>query len=1237
MKSTSISHYLLGIIGLFLINETLGQVRVNDLTAGSRPLLNKYNTRIAGEGLRFTENKGQVTDFSGNPRPDILFTAQSNGVKLFLTANGIHYQFRRDFARPEQVNERMAMPNKPKIQEVDSTQFYRLDLSLQGANPNPTVIKEGAGVDVENFFLAHCPDGITGVQHYNRITYKEVYPNIDWVVYVKEGMLEYDFVVRQGGSIEDIKLQYNGAENIDLDKTGALHIKTPLGKVTEQKPFSFQQEGREVASKFVLDGNTMGFDVPEYNKNKELIIDPGIVWATYYGSEGMDKGVSTAVDGSGNVFLAGFTESTVGIASGGFDNSHNGDVDAFLVKFNAAGERIWATYYGGPNYDYVYSCAADGSGNVFLAGNTSSASGIASGGHQNSPGSNRDAFLVKFNGLGARLWATYYGGSSYDWGSSCAADGSGNVFLAGHTESNNGIAFNGFQHSRAGNNDAFVVKFSATGTRLWGTYFGGGGDEILYFPGLAVDGWGNVILAGNTGSSTGIASDGAFQETYGGNYDAFLVKFSEDGGRLWSTYYGSSYPDNGNGCAFDYSGNAFLSGSSLSPSGLAANGYQMNNNGNYDAFLVKFNRDGGRLWATYYGGENAESGHGCATDYWGNVLLVGGYTESSTGIASEGFQNTYGGGQDAFLVKFRADGTREWGTYFGGSGKESGEACIADLYYDDYIYFAGRTQSTSGISSGGFQNNYGGGEYDAFLVKIRVGPPDADDDDYPDDIDCAPNDPRSWEMGTFYYDSDGDGYHGFVQEICYGFEDDLDPRFNRYTYGPDCNDNCYWASTSVTMYVDYDGDGYHSKIVDQCGKYCQPDGEDPDYYYAVYSTLGEDCNDSDKTINGGTAWYKDTDYDGYSDGTMVVQCKETVGYKLPEALKATAGDCNDENTRVYPGATEICDGLDNDCDGTIDESCTLLITWYRDADWDGFGNAKSSIVSATKPKGYVDNGLDCKDWDGSIFPGGFEDADGKDNDCDGEVDEGLYCRILWYLDGDNDGYGRNSTTRWSCVKPNNYVWEGGDCNDRDASIFPYAPELEDGKDNDCDGVVDDGLACLKPWYLDGDRDGYGRNSTTTIRYSCTRPNSSYVEVGGDCKDNDASVYPGAPEWCDGKDNDCDGQKDEACSIPMVTGDQKPVNTAKPLAQATEPELAVTLWPNPARDVLMVRLDDFEPGKKLEMVLMQADGRAVSAQSLVPAVKGQQVRMDVRALGAGYYLLQVKQGALSQAKRVVIVR
>lgn len=1016
--------------------------------------------QVLAQGLCFTENRGQVADLNGRLRPDILFTAQRKGVKLFLGNNGIHYQFRRNFAKPQQDEEKTGRLAKPEIEEVDSTQFYGLDLSLQGANPHPRVINEGAGVSVENFFLAHCPEGIFGVKNYNRITYKDVYPNIDWVVYVKEGMLEYDFVVRPGGKIADIKLQYRGAENLILDKTGALHIKTPLGEVTEQRPFSFQENGEETKSRFVLNGSNIGFEVPGYITEQALTIDPGIVWATYYGGEDMDKGVSTALDDSGNVFLAGFTESTAGIASGGFDNTHNGDVDAFLVKFNAAGERLWSTYFGGPDYDYIYSCAVDGSGNVYLAGNTSSASGIASGGHQNAPGSTRDAFLVKFSPAGARLWATYYGGTSYDWGSSCAVDANDNVFLAGHTESSNGIASGGFQNSRAGNNDAFVVKFNPDGARLWGTYYGGSGDEILYFPGLAVDGSGNVMLGAITGSNSGIASAGAFQETYGGNYDAFLVKFNPNGDRLWSTYYGGSYADNGNACAVDATGNIFLTGGTAGPSGLASGGFQNANNGLYDVFLVKFNPGGERLWSTYYGGESNESGQGCATDGTGNVMVVG-RTESTTGVASGGFQNTYGGGRDAFLVKISTAGSLLWGSYLGGVGEESGESCTADGYGN--LYFAGRTQSTSGIASGGFKNTYGGGEYDAFLLKIADAPPDADGDGVPDAEDCAPNDSNKYQSAELYLDSDNDGYDAGKQTVCYGAEIPL---------------------------------GY--KV----------------------ATLGTDCNDNP----------------------------------------------SNRGASVYPGAPELCDGLDNDCDTQIDEGCPEANTWYLDYDKDGYGNPDKKIQSLIRRRGYVSNPDDCRDWDASIHPGAVELPDGLDNNCNGQVDEGLECRNLWYLDRDGDGYGNINYPKWSCRKPHRFV------------------------DN-----------------------------------------------ADDCRDWDARYHPGAIEWCDKRDNDCDGLIDEDCGPISEEITVNPGAGVNPLAKSDIILPGISIFPNPASDVVMVTLNGFETGKKLELMLVQADGKPLLSQGITPTMQGQQVRMDVRRLAAGYYLLQVKQGFVMQTKRVLIIR
>jgi hypothetical protein len=372
-----------------------------------------------------------------------------------------------------------------------------------------------------------------------------------------------------------------------------------------------------------------------------------------------------------------------------------------------------------------------------------------------------------------------------------------------------------------------------------------------------------------------------------------------------------------------------------------------------------------------------------------------------------------------------------------------------------------------------------------------------------------------------------------------------------------------------------------------------------------------------------TTWYKDADNDGFSDGTTELACLSSVGYKAAAALTALTGDCNDADATIYPGAAELCDTKDNDCDGETDEGCpTGPKTWYRDKDNDGYGNPNTPRIKiqVARPKGYIDNNLDCKDWISTVYPGAPELPDGLDNDCNGEVDEGLTCRELWYLDGDGDGYGRSTNTntmRWSCVRPNNsYVKIGGDCNDKDASIYPGALEQEDGKDNDCNGVVDDELPCLKPWYLDGDGDGFGRNSTTTIRMSCVRPNSSYVEVGGDCKDNDPNVYPG-----------------NGCTTPpggLIVKNTSP----KAMVETTA---GILVYPNPARDEIRVTLKGFEAGIKLEMNLVQADGKVVLGQSLTPFTKSQQVSLEVRKLNSGYYLLQVKQGSILQTKKVMIAK
>jgi len=425
----------------------------------------------------------------------------------------------------------------------------------------------------------------------------------------------------------------------------------------------------------------------------------GSPWATYFGGSDYENGNSVAFDVFGNVYLAGSTVSTSGITFNGHQNSHGGGyLDAFLVKFNSNGVLQWATYYGGNESDHSYSLSVDAIGNVYLAGTTGSTSGIASNGHKNSFGGGQsDAFLVKFNANGQRQWATYYGSSGDELGYSTAVDSDGNVYLAGATQSTSGIASGGYQNTYGGSSyDAFLVKFNANGQRQWATYYGENRSEMGRS--VAVDVSRNVYLAGVAGG------------------DAFIVKFNRNGSRQWGAIYGGNgNNDQALSITTDDLGNVYLAGVTDSSSGIAEGGHQnIYGGGDWDVFLVKFNTSGARQWATYYGGVGSEWGNSVAVDLSGNVYLSGG-TSSTSGIASSDYQDTYGGGGDAFLAKFSSNGERLWAKYYGSGSNEEGSSVSVDFFGS--IYLAGSTTSESGIATGGHQNTYGGG-WDAFLVKF---------------------------------------------------------------------------------------------------------------------------------------------------------------------------------------------------------------------------------------------------------------------------------------------------------------------------------------------------------------------------------------------------------------------------------------------------------------------------------------------------------------------------------------
>jgi large repetitive protein len=236
-------------------------------------------------------------------------------------------------------------------------------------------------------------------------------------------------------------------------------------------------------------------------------------------------------------------------------------------------------------------------------------------------------------------------------------------------------------------------------------------------------------------------------------------------------------------------------------------------------------------------------------------------------------------------------------------------------------------------------------------------------------------------------------------------------------------------------------------------------------------------------------------------------------------------DCDDADASVHPGATEVCDGVDNDCDDGVDED--VLDTFYADSDGDGFGDADTPQDACDQPPDHVPSGTDCDDTDDSIYPSAAETCNGVDDDCDGDIDEGI--GGMWYPDTDDDGFGDEALGEDTCDPPEGWIEVGRDCDDTEPAAFPGAVEVCDEVDNDCDGDVDEDVTTT--FYQDVDGDGYGESSATT--QSCGQP-EGYSSEAGDCDDADFDVFPGAPEYCNDIDDNCDGTIDEADALDAST-------------------------------------------------------------------------------------------------------
>jgi PKD repeat protein len=647
----------------------------------------------------FIENKGQVVDQDGKPNDAALYIFQLPGNTIVLKATGFSYDtYAMRETTPQAKRDTESIRRKPIAGEgldlADHMEVsrHRVDIEFVDANPHPEIVSSQQAVD---YIMYYTNDVSLQAWHYGKVTYRNIYPNIDVEFLARPGQekpVEYNFIVHPGGDMKQIQLRYEGAHASKL-AGGKLNLELEHGKLTEYIPASYWQNSKEHVNihyrqvSKLKSGITIGFDGQiKKSSSQNLIIDPAIQLDWEYrahaigapgtiGSAGLVRDLT--VDNAGNTYITGYINSTGLATTGVFQRIYGGGfMDGFVAKLSSTGVLQWFTYYGGSDSEQGLGVAVDPKGNVFVTGWTFSANGIASSGaYQIIRSGTNDAFLVKFTNSGSRVWGTYYGGTGSEGASDIAIAPDGSCFITGSTSSTTSIATPGTHQSvNRGNYDAFVTKFNSSGKVQWGTYFGGGAQDaaadIAY-----IESEGSICLVGETASTDFISTPDAYQKLYGGIGpmligDGFVSKMNATSGTLiWATYYGDGFDDTLYGVTTDNLGNIYAAGSSgngnsANPSTgtLATSGtHQTTIAGREDAVVVKFNSIGVRQWGTYYGGTSNDGCAALAVDDEYAVYLAGGTNSINGIVSSDPYRSTP---SEGWIARLNPNGSRDWGTYY---------------------------------------------------------------------------------------------------------------------------------------------------------------------------------------------------------------------------------------------------------------------------------------------------------------------------------------------------------------------------------------------------------------------------------------------------------------------------------------------------------------------------------------------------------------------------------------------
>lgn len=716
--------------------------------------------------LAFEPNQGQ-TD------AQVRFLARGHGYSLFLTRDGA------------------VLSVRPRSSRSSKDDGAVVRMKLLGSNVHTSIAAFDQLPGTTNYFIGNDPSRWhTGVPTYAKVRYQSIYPGVDLVYYGNQGRLEYDFVLAAGADAHSVRLAFNGVDNMKLDRDGNLLLNVNGGDIVFAKPRLYQRVGettRDVPGHYVLTASRqVTFEPGSYDHSKPLVIDPVLQYSTYLGGSDNDGPMALTIDSSGNAYIVGGTVSsnfpvTSGVAQSTFGGQLVGCTgvphfvcgDAFVAKLNPTGTAlVFATYLGGNDRDSAAGVAIDSTGDVFVAGQTQSANfPVTSGVFQSALAGTRNAFVAKLNSTGSQLlYSTYLGGSAKDVANYLAIDSSGNAYVVGATRSGNfpvtSGAFQATCKSCPTTSDGFITKLNPTGTALvYSTFLGGSSLDLI--TAVAVDSAGNAYVTGGT-VSTDFPTQNPYQAHFAGGGttcptidnqidphificgDAFLSKLNPTGTALvYSTYLGGAGDDTGFGIALDSAGNAYISGgtdsnnfpttpgvvqpafgggsSACNTTGIACG----------DGFVTKMNATGSApIYSTYLGGASDDTAIRMAVDSSGNAHVTGITMSSNFPVTADAFQGAFAGGTspcaegnfcgDGWVATLNVNATGLlFSSYIGGSGDDAGVAIASDSAGNDYA--TGATISSNfPTTTGAFQTKCGtdgtcnGGLSDVFIAKIAL-------------------------------------------------------------------------------------------------------------------------------------------------------------------------------------------------------------------------------------------------------------------------------------------------------------------------------------------------------------------------------------------------------------------------------------------------------------------------------------------------------------------------------------